>query len=93
MADKIDKALPNVTETIHVESPEETEIEETQKLQEVNDEGVEVTRNEDGSADIDFEPGKVNRSGGEDHFENLAELLPDEVINRLASELYQLRRL
>ena len=61
MADKIDKALPNVVkETVHVESPEETiEIEETQKLQEINDEGVEVTRNEDGSADIDFEPGKA----------------------------------
>ena len=74
MADKIDKALPNVVkETVHVESPEEIEIEETQKLQEINDEGVEVTRNEDGSADIDFEPGKVNPSGGEDHFENLAD--------------------
>ena len=90
MADKIDKALPNVVkETVHVESPEEIEIEETKKLQEVSDEGVEVTQNEDGSADIDFEPGKVNPSGGEGHFENLADILPDEVINRLASELYQ----
>ena len=36
MADKIDKALPNVVkETVHVESPEEIEIEETQKLQEI----------------------------------------------------------
>ena len=89
MADKIDKALPNVKDTVHVESPEETIIEETQKLQEVNEEGVEVTRNEDGSADVDFEPGKVNPSGGESHFENLADILPEEVINRLASELYQ----
>ena len=30
--------------TFHVESPEEIEIEETQKLQEINDDGVEVTR-------------------------------------------------
>ena len=89
MADKIDKALPNVKETIHVESPEETEIEETQKLQEINDEGVEITQNEDGSADIDFEPGKASPAGSDDHFTNLADLLPDEVINRLASELYQ----
>jgi len=37
MADKIDKALPNVVkETVHVESPEEIEIEETKKLQEIN---------------------------------------------------------
>ena len=89
MADKIDKSLPNVKETIHVESPEETEIEETQKLQEINDEGVEVTQNEDGSADIDFEPGKASPAGSDDHFTNLADLLPEEVINRLASELYQ----
>jgi len=89
MADKIDKALPNVKGTAHIESPEEIEIEETKKLQEVSDEGVEVTQNEDGSADIDFEPGKANPSGGEGHFENLADILPDDVINRLASELYQ----
>ena len=46
-------------------------------------------RNEDGSADIDFEPGKASPAGSDDHFTNLADLLPDEVINRLASELYQ----
>ena len=90
MADKIDKALPNVVkETVHIESPEEIEIEESQKLQEVTDEGVEITKNEDGSADVEFEPGKANPSGGEDHFDNLADLLPEDVINRLASELYQ----
>ena len=89
MADKIDKSLPNVKETIHVEAPEETIIEETQKLQDVNDEGVEITRNEDGSADIDFEPGKASPEGSDDHFTNLADLLPEDVINRLASELYQ----
>ena len=90
MADKIDKALPNVVkETVHVESPEEIQIEESQKLQEVTDEGVEIIKNEDGSADIEFEPGKANPSGGEDHFDNLADLLPEDVINRLASELYQ----
>lgn len=89
MADKIDKALPNVKETVHVEAPEETIVEETQKLQEVNDEGVEITRNEDGSADIDFEPGKASPAGSDDHFTNLADLLPEDVISRLASELYQ----
>ena len=33
MADKIDKALPNVVKgTVHVESPEETIVEETQNF-------------------------------------------------------------
>ena len=89
MADKIDKALPNVKESIHVESPEETQIEEVQKLQEVNDEGVEVIQNEDGSAEIEFEPGKASPAGSDDHFTNLADLLPEDIINKLASELYQ----
>ncbi len=89
MVDKIDKALPNVKEKAYIESPEEIQIEESQKIQEVNDQGVEVTENEDGSAEIEFEPGKVAGPGSEDHFSNLADILPDDVVNRLASVLYQ----
>jgi len=89
MVDKIDKALPNVKEKVYVESPEEIQIEETEKLKEINDQGVEITKNEDGSAEIEFEPGKVAAKGGEDHFSNLADLLPDDVTGRLAAELYQ----
>jgi len=89
MVDKIDKALPNVKEKAYIESPEEIQIEESKKIQEVNDQGVEITENEDGSAEIEFEPGKVAGPGSEDHFSNLADILPDDVINRLASVLYQ----
>jgi len=86
---KIDKPLPNVTEKVHVESPEEAIIEQTEKLTETNDEGIEVTQHDDGSADIEFEPGKVNQPGSEDHTGNLAELLPDDVLGRLGSQLFQ----
>ena len=89
MVDKIDKALPNVKEKAYIESPEEIQIEESKKIQEVNDQGIEVTENEDGSAEIEFEPGKVAAGGGEDHFSNLADILPDDIVNRLASVLYQ----
>ena len=90
MADKIDKALPNVVkEKALIETPEEVQIEETKKLQDVTDDGIEITENEDGSAEVEFEPGKVARAGSEDHFSNLADVLPDEVIGRLASTLYQ----
>ena len=89
MVDKIDKALPNVKEKAYIESPEEIQIEESKKIQEVNDQGVEVTENEDGSAEIEFEPGKVAGPGSEDHFSNLADILPDDIVNRLASVLYQ----
>ena len=86
---EMDKPLPNVTEKVHVESPEETIVEQTEKLKEVNEDGIEVVQNEDGSADIEFEPGKVNQAGSEDHTANLADLLPDEVLGRLGARLFQ----
>jgi len=87
MAD-IDKALPNVKEKVIVNPEEDLQI-EVLNQQNQADPGVDVQENEDGSVEIDFEPGKVARGGGEDHFTNLAELVGDEIIGRLASELYQ----
>jgi len=88
MAD-IDKALPNVKEKVHIESPEETIVETQEKVEEVNDQGVEMVENEDGSVDVEFEPRQVNQPGGEEHSDNLADLLPDEVLGRLGSKLFQ----
>ena len=48
----------------------------------------EVTKNEDGSAEITFEPGAVNQEGVQDHYANLADLLPDQVLDLLGSELW-----
>ena len=87
MAD-IDKALPNVKEKVTVNPEEDLQIEVLNQQNQM-DPGVEVQENEDGSVDIDFEPGKVAPGGGEDHFTNLAELINDEVTGRLSSELYQ----
>ena len=85
MAD-MDKALPNVEQTINIPSQEELEvqIEETQKDPQ---EPVDVQENEDGSVDINFDPSKVNIEQGQDHFSNLAELLPDNVLSPIGSEL------
>ena len=55
--DKIDKSLPNVKEKVYVESPEEIEIDQSEKIEEINKDGVEIVQNEDGSAEIEFEPG------------------------------------
>ena len=87
MAD-IDKALPNVKEKVTVNPEEDLQI-EVLNQENQQDPGVDVQENEDGSVEIDFEPGKVARAGGEDHFTNIAELIGDEVTGRLASELYQ----
>ncbi len=55
MAD-IDKSLPNVEQEIKVPSPEELEVAEQEKQQEVNEQGepVEITENDDGSVDINY---------------------------------------
>ena len=53
MAD-IDKSLPNVKTSIEVDPQEEIEIEQ-EKVVEAQDPGVEVTPNEDGSVEVNFE--------------------------------------
>ena len=82
MADKdnIDKALPNVEQTVTL-PPEEEVAEAQETIQESQPGEPEVVEQEDGSVDINFEPGAVNKAGTEDHYNNLAELLPDDVLD------------
>ena len=48
---------------------------------------TEITETEDGGVEIDFEPGAFNQAQSENHFDNLAELLPEEILGPLGSEL------
>ena len=88
---EIDKSLPNVEQELKVPSPEEIEIVEQEKQQEVDEQGnpVELTENEDGSVDINYDPAIASVEGGENHYDNLAEHLPDDVLGKLGSELTQ----
>ena len=83
---EIDKSLPNVKQTINVPSPEEVQIElqEEQKP----DQPVEVQPNEDGSVDVNFDPKVGSLPQTDQHFANLAELLPEEVLGPIGHELY-----
>ena len=84
MAD-IDKSLPNQIRT-ELEIPGKQE--EVELQEEVKEKGpVEVTPEEDGGATVDFEPGAINIPGTESHFDNLADILPDDVLDPLGSEL------
>jgi len=89
MAD-IDKSLPNVKQTVNIPSPEDVEIAEQEKISEQQEAGepIEKVENEDGSVDVNFEPSAVNPGEDEGHFANLAELLPDDVLDPLGNELY-----
>ncbi len=87
----IDKALPNeVRKTIEIEGPEAS-IEQTIETQEqIPSQGdTEITPMEDGGVEINFEPAAFNQEQTPDHFANLAELLPEEVLMPLGSELFQ----
>ena len=85
----IDKPLPNITETV-IEVPNQEElIEEREKITERKDQqgNIEVTMDEEGGAEIAFDPKAVSGEGGEDHFENLADFLGDEVLSPLGAKM------
>ena len=87
---EIDDALPNTKTT--VELPGEAEIiqEQENQIEQVETEGgpVEITMDEDGGAEISFDPKVASPEGGEDHNANLAEFLEDDILDPLGNDLY-----
>ena len=83
MAD-IDKGLPNTKLPI----PGAGEIADV-AVEEIQEKGpIEVTSEEDCGATVDFDPNSgLKIPGTENHFDNLADLLPEDVLNPLGSEL------
>ncbi len=87
--DNIDKALPNVEQTIKLPSEDEL-VEAAESTEDVppNPDNTEVIQGEDGSVEINFEPGAASPEGSGDHYANLAELLPDDILDDLGSSLF-----
>ena len=82
---EIDKGLPNTRTEVKVPGEEEVDVQE-----EVVEKGpVEVIPEEDGGATIDFEPGAINIPGTENHFDNLADILPDDVLEPVGNDMVQ----
>ena len=90
MADKIDKSLTQGPRG-SVQVPGEEEISEavetSVEAQEQAPGPVEIEEQEDGSVEIDFDPNAASPEGGDEHYANLAEFLPDEILNELGSDL------
>jgi len=88
---EIDKSLPNVEQQLTLPSEQEVSEEALQEEQEIAEAGepVEITENEDGSVDINYDPSLASVEGAENHYANLAEHLPDNVLGPLGSNLYQ----
>jgi len=83
---EIDKSLPNEVRT-ELELPGEEVVEEKEEIVEKGP--VEVVPEEDGGATIDFEPGAINVPGTENHFDNLADILPEDILEPLGNEMVQ----
>ena len=83
---EIDKGLPNVKRP-EDELVEEETLEEVDIADQLGKGPVEVTEEEDGGATIDFDPNAMPTPDEGDHFANLAELLPDDILDPMASQL------
>ena len=85
---EIDKGLPNTRTKLEI--PSEEEIQEVSVQEEVSDKGpVEVIPEEDGGVTLDFEPGAINVPGTESHFDNLADILPEDVLEPIGNDMTQ----
>ena len=79
MAD-IDKGLPNTRTKIDIPSDEEMAEEVSVQEEDIEKEPVEVIPEDDGGVTLDFEPGSINVPGTESHFDNLADILPEDIV-------------
>jgi hypothetical protein len=86
---EIDKGLPNTRTKIDIPSDEEMAEEVNVQEPEEQKGPVEVTPEEDGGATIDFEPGSINIPGTENHFDNLADILPDDILEPIGNDMVQ----
>ena len=87
----IDKPLPNISETV-VEVPKQEELVEAREeiIEKKNQQGnIEVTMDEEGGAEIAFDPRAVVEEGGQDHFDNLADYLGDEILEPLGAKMVE----
>jgi hypothetical protein len=87
MADnRIDKSLPNTL--VDEKLPGEEVIEEVDIAEELGKKPIEVTPEEDGGATVDFDPqANPKIPGTEEHFDNLGDLLPNEILDPVGNKL------
>jgi hypothetical protein len=87
---EIDKGLPNTRNKEEI--PSQEEIQDVAVQEPVEEKGpIEVIPEEDGGVTLDYEPGAINVPGTESHFDNLAELLPDDVLEPIGNEMVRVK--
>ena len=87
---EIDKSLPNTKTKLDIPSEEELKEVALQEAEaQAEKKPIEVIPEEDGGVTLDFEPGSINIPGTESHFDNLADLLPDDVLDPIGGDMVQ----
>jgi hypothetical protein len=86
---EIDKSLPNTKTTIEIPGQAETEQLIQEQVEQAQDPSVEINMDEEGGAEISFDPSSVVQMGGEDHYANLAEFLDEDVLVEVGSDLQE----
>ena len=85
---EIDKGLPNTRSKLEIPSEEAIQEEQVELEEAKAEKGpIEVIPEEDGGATLDFEPGAINVPGTENHFDNLADILPDDILEPIGSDM------
>ena len=88
--DKTLSELGNIKTDVKV--PGKGQIQEvvTEKISEqIKDQPVEITPEDDGGATVSFDPQSGAPAGGEDHYTNLAEILEDDILDPLGHKLVE----
>ena len=88
MVDSVDKSITEKT-TVEVPGADELVQEQQEKIEKVQTEGgpVEIEMDQEGGAEVSFDPNAVTPEDGEDHFANLAEFLDEGLLGELAQNL------
>jgi hypothetical protein len=83
--DALPNSLPSDSEFVEQEVVTADEINDTESQ---STDEVEVVATEDGGAEVSFDPNAQENLQTQNHFDNLAELIDDNELDPLASELY-----
>jgi len=85
----IEKSLPNVRTTVKSPSRRDQLDDLQEQLAQQSQDPIEITRTEDGGAEINFDPQAVVGQGGQNHEENLADFLDDDILKEVGSQVIE----
>ena len=84
----MDKALPNI-QNLDIDRDDAAPEIDVAVDEQITTEGPAVTELADGGVEVNFDPNEIAPGNPDDHYASLADLLPDNILGPLASDLYE----